>query len=176
MKKLCLIGMYVVLLVAMSGNLMAENSASGAGPNAHKTESIVSAAGDLIWPYIMAVYPIMDATGIETERLSGKDKAEWNFFLYRYDEGIAYVDPEAFNVTVVDSFRSGETIKIAVSKNGGTPIYKSAVSPNAATVGLKVKAGDIVKVTISYPYGFKNGDTGSGYVISWMLNNTYVKF
>lgn len=175
MKKLLLIASCMVLLIAMAGSAMAEDSASGAGPNWPHQESVMSASNALIWPYVMSVYPIMDATGMETERLRVGEKAEWNFFLFRYDEGIAYVDPEAFNISVVDAFRSGETIKIAISKNGGAPIYRSAVSPNAATAGIKVKAGDMVTVTISYPNGFKYGDTGSGYAISWVLNNTYVR-
>lgn len=99
----------------------------------------------------------------------------WLFDIYRHTEPFGHIDPEAFAVTVVDGFRSGERVRIRVKKwnKPDSPVYtSSATSPDAATVGLSVSDGDTIAVAIDYPDGFLYGNEGSGYIIQWVLHNT----
>jgi hypothetical protein len=106
---------------------------------------------------------------------TGNPKQVWRFRIYAFQDAGRRVDPEAFTVTAIDANRSGEKIRIKVYKESAPALFvvAAAISPKAATVGLTpVSDGDVVYVEVTYPAGFLYGNTGSGYVLNWVLQNT----
>jgi hypothetical protein len=112
-----------------------------------------------------------DYFGITT----GYPKHVWRFRIYAFEDVGRRVEPEAFTVTAIDANRSGEKIRVKMYKESAPvlSVTAAAISPSAATVALKpVSDGDVVYVEVTYPAGYLYGNTGSGYVLNWVLQNT----
>jgi hypothetical protein len=175
-----LYGVILLGLMGVAAICVAEDGGSGAPGYAVHREAPVTNAGSVTSPqativgrYNVNAQVLVNSHGSEIGGLSTGQAAIYKFQVHTFSDIVGHVDPEAFTVTVVDLGRSGETIRIRVSKLGtaGT-VSRSAVSPNSASCGLAVKDGDIVRVVVDYPKGFLYGNTNSAYVIQWALQNT----
>lgn len=143
--------------------------------NAFKMDRDSETADVTTYLFERSAVPLFKYQGYDVEYIGSDEQHIWLFSLHRSCDVVGCIDPEAFTVTLVDTHRSGENIRLRVKKwndPNSQIYYKSATSPDAASLGSSVSDGDIIAVGVDYPDGFLYGNQGSGYVIHWALQNT----
>jgi hypothetical protein len=175
----CLLFGVIALGLVGATNVCWSADEGGASGYLEQSEALISPGAEIGQPaavvatFNLDVQVLWKTHGSEIGGLGPGQQAIWKFKVYSFSDVVGHVNPEAFTVTAVDIGRSGEQIRIRVSKVGTTgTVTRYATSPSAASYGLKVKDGDTIQVIVDYPAGFLYGNPGSAYVIQWALQNT----
>jgi len=178
--KSLLITVAAMLAIGLSGVANSQppvdfGGSGGVDIQAFETNSAVNTTATIPYDFDRGVMVLTKFHASEYFAITGTAKCVFRFRIYSYDDGLHRTEPEAFSVSAIDAFRSGEKIQIKVYKESdpANAKWSSAISPASANVALKpVVDGDVIYVEVRYPTGFLPGYTGSGYLLRWALFNT----
>jgi hypothetical protein len=141
-----------------------------------KLDGAVNTSTTIPYDFDRGVMPLVKFHSSEMGHFASTfTKIVWRFRIVAFDDGLHRAEPEAFSVSAIDAFRSGEKIQIKVYKESdpANAKWSSAISPASANVALKpVVDGDVIYVEVRYPTGFLPGYNASGYLLRWVLFNT----